>query len=391
MMFGNRLAVRICALFVPVGVVAADVQLVPERIWSKVICREEGRYIGWPTVCRRACGELVAVFSGDRDRHVCPWGKVQLVRSSDDGETWSAPETIVNSLPDDRDAGIMEMADGTLVLKWFTSKAWMDKAWLDRLLRRKELVAYDCYRRHYEKLPQGPFAEQLGSFTSTSSDGGRTWTPRVRTLGSAPHGGIQLKDGRLMLVGRHREGAEVRLTVETSGDGVKSWQLLTTIGVPDGEDISKFCEPFLAECANGELLAVFRHTVVPNEIRAARSADGGRTWSKAEKTGVFGVPPHVLALKSGIVVMTYGRRVGDFGEYAVLSFDHGRTWDVAHELCLAPCINADLGYTSTVELPNGELLTVYYQPAGYTEDKVPEKPCLQATKWRLAAPAQPQG
>ena len=389
MFVGKHVVAALCVLLGSIGVTAAEAPFVPERIWSRVICCEEGRYIGWPTVCRRTSGELIAVFSGDRDKHVCPWGKVQMVRSKDDGETWSAPETIVNSIPDDRDAGILELKDGTLVLKWFTSTAWMDKEWTDRLVRRKEFTLLDCYRRHYEKLPKDLLRADLGSFTSTSSDGGKTWTPRVRTLGSAPHGGVQLKDGRLMLVGRHWNGKAVELTVETSVDGAKSWQLLSTIGVPDGENIAKFCEPFLTECANGDLLAVFRHTVEPNEIRAARSTDGGRTWTKAEKTGVFGLPPHVLTLKNGIVVMTYAKRVGDFGEYVVLSFDHGRTWDVAHEYCLAPCLNYDLGYPSTVELPNGELLTVYYQPTRYKAEKKADTPCLQATKWRLVAPTAP--
>jgi hypothetical protein len=77
--------------------------------WVKEICVEKGRYIGWPTVCRLANGDLLAVFSGDRDSHICPWGKVQMVRSADDGETWNAPVTIANGILDDRDAGIVQL------------------------------------------------------------------------------------------------------------------------------------------------------------------------------------------------------------------------------------------------------------------------------------------
>ena len=58
---------------------------------SFVICKQPGRYIGWPTVARTAAGELLVVFSGDRQAHVCPFGKTQLVRSADGGRTWSAP------------------------------------------------------------------------------------------------------------------------------------------------------------------------------------------------------------------------------------------------------------------------------------------------------------
>ena len=51
---------------------------------------------------------MLVVFSGDRDAHVCPWGKVQLLRSRDGGATWSDPVSICDTPLDDRDAGILE-------------------------------------------------------------------------------------------------------------------------------------------------------------------------------------------------------------------------------------------------------------------------------------------
>ncbi len=51
-----------------------------EVISNKVICKEPGRYIGWPTIVRARAGELIIVFSGDRDDHVCPWGKMEMIR-----------------------------------------------------------------------------------------------------------------------------------------------------------------------------------------------------------------------------------------------------------------------------------------------------------------------
>ena len=77
--------------------------------------------------------------------------------------------------------------------------------------------------------------------------------------------------------------------------------------------------------------------------------------------------------------MTYCKRTKDiYGEYAVVSEDCGRTWDVSHEILLAPHFNADLGYPSTVAIGGGELLTVYYQARVKGEN-----PCLMATKWRI--------
>ena len=59
-----------------------------------------------------ADGSIIAVFSGDREAHICPWGKVQMVKSKDGGETWSAPLTIGKTKLDDRDAGIVALPDG---------------------------------------------------------------------------------------------------------------------------------------------------------------------------------------------------------------------------------------------------------------------------------------
>ena len=103
---------------------APRVQARAEIIWTKALCKEPGRYIGWPTVCRAQNGELIVVFSGDRDEHVCPFGKSQLIRSADGGQTWSAPVNICNTILDDRDSGVISLDDGSLVMSWFTSIAY---------------------------------------------------------------------------------------------------------------------------------------------------------------------------------------------------------------------------------------------------------------------------
>ena len=45
-------------------------------------------YHGWPTLLRRSNGELLVGCSGGREAHVCPFGRVELIRYSDDGRTW---------------------------------------------------------------------------------------------------------------------------------------------------------------------------------------------------------------------------------------------------------------------------------------------------------------
>ena len=50
---------------------------------SDVICRQPGRYIGWPTIARDLEGDLFVVFSGDRDAHCCPYAKTFFMRSEE--------------------------------------------------------------------------------------------------------------------------------------------------------------------------------------------------------------------------------------------------------------------------------------------------------------------
>ncbi|MBT3380543.1 MAG: exo-alpha-sialidase [Lentisphaerae bacterium] len=353
-----------------------------------VICKQEGRYIGWPTVCLRRDGELLAAFSGDRDQHVCPWGKVQLVRSADDGKTWTDPVSICNTPLDDRDAGIIETKEGTLVVAWFTSLAFegsMKSSWLKNL---EGDAVLNQWRLHAEKLTPEIRQQWLGYWTRRSEDGGKTWDAPVKTKGSAPHGAIQLEDGRLLYVGRRFPHKNTELTVEESRDDGRSWQQIASIQASPGDAITGFHEPHVVEAADGALIAQFRyHWSDPKTrkrdgrkdyLRQAISTDGGKTWTPAVATPLLGYPPHLIRLKNDAIVTVYGRRLAPYGEYACVSWDNGRTWDVDNEIKLAGAMSGDLGYPASTQLADGSILTVYYQI-----HESGEKTCLMGTRWRL--------
>lgn len=357
---------------------APCVQARAEIVWTRAVCKELGRYIGWPTVCARKNGELLAVFSGDRDAHICPFGKVQLVRSSDQGETWSAPEIVCNTELDDRDAGVVELSNGDLVLAWFTSLAYESQI-RDRAKLKPGSPPFYWWL-HDQKISKAAKEEGLGFFTVRSSDGGRTWEKPARTLGSTPHGPIVLRDGRLLYVGRYfRDDKRCVISVEESRDNGRSWQSIGEIpAVPEEDKPQMFHEPHVVETGDGRLVAQIRYHGADRCMRQSESRDGGRTWSAMAKTPLAGLPPHLLRLRNGKIVSVYGRRFDAFGEYACVSDDEGRTWDAAHEIKLAGHFDGDLGYPASAELPDGSILTVYYQA-----EKKGEPPCLMATKWRL--------
>ena len=352
--------------------------------WVRPICVETNRYIGWPSVCRLKSGDIIAVFSGDRDAHICPWGKLQMVRSTDDGETWSAPKTIANGPLDDRDGGIVQLPDGEILVTYFTSVAY----------RAPNILAkHPDWRRHDGKISEEIRNAALGYFGLRSRDDGKTWSKpeRLKVKGHTPHGPMLLKDGSLLQIGRSftkailgtSEKGRTIISAERSTDGGRTWKIMCE-SIPDtnGENSKPhmFHEPYAVELADGTLVGLVRYHGPDNCMRQTVSYDGGKTWTPMVKTTMVGLPPHIIRLPDGKLVNVYGRRVKkpDFGEFAAISDDNGITWDTANEIALAPCHNSDIGYPSSCILANGDLLTVYYQ-----SPEPGRMPCLMATRWRV--------
>ena len=349
--------------------------------WSKVICKEPGDYIGWPTIARKDDGELLTVFSGDRESHVCPYGKNQMVRSHDAGETWSAPETINNTPLDDRDTGIVVLRSGVIVMSWFTGATW---EMLERHRKSTPGHVVDAWARHCDKISAEDRVRWHGHWTRRSTDGGTTWEPATDSIATAPHGPIQLQDGRLLFIGNADvDGTPSLVSVESTDEG-QSWQLIGTIPVQESDQpVRGYAEPHSVELPDGRLVCLWRYSPggSPDDhyMRQTESADGGKTWSVTHSTPMWGYPPHLVLLSNGDLLATYGYRRPAFGQRACLSHDGGQTWDMDNEIILrGDAENGDLGYPASLELEPGELLTVYYQI-----DEPGEKTSLMATRWSL--------
>jgi len=353
-----------------------------------VICKQPGRYIGWPTIARTATGELLAVFSGDRDAHVCPFGKTQLVRSQDDGRTWSEPETITDGPLDDRDAGIHVLGSGTLLVNWFTSLAFESERHLE-WMRRGDPEAQeqiDSWQAHIAKLTDEDREKYLGRWTRRSTDGGQTWEEWVNSHVGSPHGPTQLSDGRLLYLGRGHIAGKTILGASESNDEGRSWELIWTREMKE-EEQNNLCELHQAELPDGRIVGMIRYDTGPHHyLWQTDSEDGGHTWRAPHVTRIWGLPPHLLVLRDGRLLVTYGHRREPYGQRACLSGDGGRAWDLENEIILrddAP--NGDLGYPASIELEDGEILTVYYQV-----DRPGEKTCLMTTRWNLPPKRQPK-
>lgn len=354
----------------------------------RVISWKPPLYHGWPTVARRRNGELLLVFSGGREDHVCPFGRVELMRSPDGGRTWRWPQVLLDSPIDDRDAGVVETARGSLLVTTFTSLAY------EPLLTRAEQIpagqpgAWDPVKLREWQAVHGRITgeqrrQELGTWMIRSTDGGVTWSARYRVPVNSPHGPIVLRDGRLLYPGVSLWDSPRRVGVCQSTDDGLTWEWLAEIPVRPGDDSAHYHELHAVEANSGRIICHIRNhnPTHAEETLQCESDDGGRTWSTPHPIGVWGLPSHLLRLRDGRLLMSYGYRRQPFGNQARISTDEGATW--SPPLILSDDgAGVDLGYPSTVELDDGSLVTVWYE-------KLRENPYaqLRQARWRLITPA----
>jgi sialidase-1 len=345
-----------------------------------IVCRmpnERFGYFGWPTVARMADGTLVAASSGRRTAHVCPFGKTVLNVSTDNGQTWSEPRIIQDSMIDDRDAGIVSLKSGNVLVSWFrsdTRKYGIPQHASDEVRGLWEAA--------FAEWTDTNVAELLGSWIMLSEDHGATWSMPVRVPVSAPHGPIQLHNGDLLYLGKARrveqELAEGRILAARSKDDGRTWEVVGEFPAAPKTEPVNYHEPHVVELPSGRLLGMIRiqehggrdlkaASIPTFSMMQTESDDAGRTWSTAKPLGFHGSPPHLLRHTSGKLVLTYGYRLAPFGQRVAFSDDDGATW--SHDWVLrddGP--DSDLGYPATVELDDGSLFTVYYQKAAAGEN-----------------------
>jgi len=334
---------------------------------TRVISHQPEHYHGWPTVCRRKNGDLLLVYSGGREGHVCPFGRIELMVSHDDGSTWGWPQVLLDSAIDDRDAGMLETARGTLLVTTFTSLAYEKGLRAAEAKKPGEAGAWPAeklqrWQAAHRRLDAAQRQGELGQWIVRSTDGGVTWSARYSSIVNSPHGPVQLTDGRLLYAGRELWTGRKRVGVCESTDDGQTWRWLAEIAPRPGDDPTAYHELHAVDAGEGRLVVHIRNHNPANagETLQAESSDGARTWSFPHAIGVWGLPSHLLRLRSGRLLMTYGHRRPPFGNQARFSDDAGRTWSEP-VIVSGDGAGGDLGYPSTVELADGSLLTVWYE------------------------------
>ena len=320
-------------------------------------------YCAWPSVSKLTTGELVVVFCRSEE-HLGPTGSILATTSTDKGNNWSRPVSVLDSPIDDRESGLTLVGDGgeVMVHIWSTHHTESVYRSLDEFAYRPEVL-----ERWIEYVNQPAYAEAKGlegASTSVSADGGRTWSAPIPGADSI-HGGVQLQDGSLLVASYRTSRPKIGI-YSGSGDPF-SWQKIHDFSPPHLTN-SRFGEPHVALLPSGRLIMMIRSTAIPYDDSSSRnvlwmsySDDQGHTWAEAYPTPLWGFPPHLLVLDDGRVLCTYGYRRFPFGQRACISVD-GVTWRADDEIIIRDdAENGDLGYPASCEIEPGKILSVYYQ------------------------------
>jgi Neuraminidase (sialidase) len=358
-------AVLACSLFISVSNLAEDHSIFygQQVNAERFTVVERGGY--FPVLTELDNQDLVAVVRGG-DRHLGVKGRLDWVRSTDGGKTWTL-KPLVDGPMDHRNPAMGQLKDGSV------------------------LVAYEIDRSY------GPNSERLkdcnidGIYTMRSNDRGYTWKGPIKSplpveSCPSPFGKIvQLSDGTALLNVYHRkiplDTSPVTLSmVYRSKDSGETWGDPSVIA-------ENYNETSLVVLSENQILAVMR-SESGGHLATAFSSDKGRTWSPPRQvTQDREHPADVILLRDGRLLLVYGERNRPFGVRAMLSRDLGQTWGPNIIILADDAQRLDCGYPSSAEIAPGKIVTVYYG-VDELKDTVPVVPDLRgiyarAILWRV--------
>ncbi len=267
-------------------------------------------------------------------------GRAMIIRSSDQGKTWSKPVTLIDTPDDDRHPAWVALPDGTLLCSLFTYSGaeFGDMVKQPELAHRTVILRSFDQGKTWDKEPIRPSSP----FLADETDG-----PMVL-----------LKDGSILLTisGVMKQGGPARAADLISRDRGATWQLMSTIQANHDLD-----EANATQLRDGRLVLMARP-----EGDICWSSDLGRTWTAPVAFGMRMYAPSLYRLRDGTLVCLHGSYApGHGGLRLIFSTDGGRRWIAPakdHGFLVDNCY----GYGKAMELPDDTLFVVDQGTGGHS-------------------------
>ena len=333
-------------------------------------------------------GELMLGYNQERGKVHTDSGQSCFIKSTDQGKSWNPDTNKVvwhhTEYQGNWDCAFAQVSDGTILMH----------------SRVCSFIAPSSLKGGADQVIGGPppgrserLKRQTGYSLLKSKDDGETWHGPI-PVNTAPMadsglshyivGGsgaghiIELDDGGLLMPLHGSEtrefiaqsGENIRIFVLRSDDGGENWEYWATVA-HDASNILQFAEAGMAKLSNGRLVCLIRAMARPgrfDNMWFVFSDDDGASWSRPERTGLWGYPPDVMQLQDGRVLAVYGYRREPWGVRGCLSED-GMTWLAENEFEIKRGGQADpsvrqywhIGYPSVTQCDDGTIITAYHE------------------------------
>ena len=340
-----------------------------------VIYRDDKFYSAFPSIVRRPDGELLVAFRRAPERralgepgtsHTDPNSYLVLVRSKDDGGTWSQTPELIHAHPfgGSQDPCMVQLRNHSILC---SSYGWA-------------LLQPDAAGKLKGVHRLGNFVF-LGGYLLRSTDDGHSWqgpivpppVPGESTLGlfgqpvpAYNRGPIcEGKDGRLYWVVAANNSLSPRKT-EThlliSSDKGTTWEYSC---VAARDEKVTFNETALYQTPKGDLVAFMRTADFDDHTAVVRSVNGGKSFRPWQDAGFQGHPHYALRLPDRRLLLVYGYRHQPFGIRARVLDEECTNITSADEIVLRDDGgNGDLGYPWAALLSRNRAMVVYYFNVG---------------------------
>ncbi|HEY3686830.1 MAG TPA: sialidase family protein [Streptosporangiaceae bacterium] len=252
----------------------------------------------FPDIVRLAGGRLLAVYRVGA-AHTGMDGRLMSVTSADGGRTWSRPRALIDTPYDDRDPKVTQVPGGDVLVSFF------EIDWTDTPATTRGTYVVRSHDVGTSWSAPAKIGTHMTGPSGTSDSG--YW------LGwDASHGPItRAPDGDLLapLYGTLPTDKWQRATVVRSTDDGRTWKASSEVVIA-AKDGTHFQEPVLTTLRDGEVVALIRTGT--GIAYVSRSRDSGRTWTAPRSTGIPASSHHLLRLRDGRVLLTYGDVSGRF-------------------------------------------------------------------------------
>ena len=354
------------------------------KIEDIVIYADERFHSAFPSVVKRPNGELIVAFRRAPERrifgetstsHTDPNSYLVLVRSRDNGKTWSREPELLFAHPfgGSQDPCLLQLRDNSLLCAsygWALIKTNAIAKLRSPTMRHGEFVFMGGYLLRsrnggaswdgpmipppvaagdtYNVFGQPTPAYNRGAMVE-DKNGKIYWAVAVSRPGNTDPATTRLK--------LHTASGTVPRKTEThlliSSDRGNTWEYSCPIAQ---DDQVTFNETSLYLTPKGNLVAFMRTANFNDHTTVARSTDGGKSFQPWQDAGFKGHPHHALRLPDNRVLLTYGYRHAPLGIRARVLDPECTQLDSEEIILREDGGSTDLGYPWATMISNNRIL-----------------------------------